>query len=171
MYDDNDWVESIKSRGTWVRGFFMVLFAAALWFSRILLFVLAVVQFSMVLITGRPAGRLLPFGRSLSTYMRDIGMYLSWNSDDMPWPGSTWPAEADMGEENMGKENMGEAEYREDDPGDPGAPPADPAPLFDPSARKAKPTEEDTDGADGEPDDTPEESSEKSPGEPPRPDA
>ncbi len=159
MYDDNDWVESIKSRGTWVRGFFMVLFAAALWFSRILLFVLAVVQFSMVLITGRPAGRLLPFGRSLSTYMRDIGMYLSWNTDDMPWPGSPWPAAMDIGE----------ADYREDDPGARGAPTADPAPLFDPAARETEPTEEapDTNGADGEPGETPEEP----PGGPPRPDA
>jgi hypothetical protein len=152
MYDDkNDWVENIRSRGTWARGLFMVLFAAVLWFSRILLFVMAVVQFASVLIAGRPVAGLLPFGRGLSAYMRDIGLYLSWNSDKIPWPGSPWPAGDDIGEDD----------YREDDPGAHGAPPAEPAPPFDPGPVEAEPIEEAPETNDAG--DTPE--------EPPRPDA
>ncbi len=160
MYDEgNDWVENIRSRGTWTRGLFMLLFAAVLWFSRILLFVMAVVQFVTVLIAGRPVARLLPFGRGLSAYMRDIGLYLSWNADEVPWPGSPWPA----------GDAIGEDEFREDDPGAHGAPPAEPAALFDPGPVEAGPIEEapDSNGASDESD----EASDEAPGEPPRPDA
>ena len=160
MYDErNDWVESIKSRKTWMRGLFMLLFAAVLWFSRILLFVMAVVQFVSVLIAGRPVAHLLRFGRGLSTYMRDIGLYLSWNSDEVPWPASPWPDGEDIGED----------EYRQDDPSAHGAPPAEPAAPFDPGPSEAAPSGEapESNGAGDESGDTPEEP----PGEPPRPDA
>ncbi len=160
MYDEgNDWVENIKSRGTWTRGLFMLLFAAVLWFSRILLFVMAVVQFATVLIAGRPVARLQPFGRGLSAYMRDIGLYLSGNTDEVPWPGSPWPAGDDIGED----------ELREDDPGAHGAPPAEPDPPFDPGPVEAAPASDDADsnGAGDESGDTPDEASDEIPGEPP----
>lgn len=160
MYDEgNDWVESIKSRGTWTRGLFMLIFAAVLWFSRIVLFVMAVVQFVSVLIAGRPVARLLPFGRGLSNYMRDIGLYLSWNADEVPWPGSPWPAGDDTGEDG----------FREIDVGGYDAPPDEPAPPFNPGSSEAEATDEDPD-SNGAGDETGE-ASDEAPGEPPRPDA
>ncbi|MEE8445870.1 MAG: DUF4389 domain-containing protein, partial [Alphaproteobacteria bacterium] len=97
MYNDDgdwkgDWTDNVKSGRTWKRGFFMLVFAAILWFAKIVLYVAALAQFVAVLITGRPVERLLPFGRSLSAYIRDIGLFVTWNSDTMPFPASPWPA-------------------------------------------------------------------------------
>ena len=40
-YKDNDWTAGFRSRDTWLRGFFMLLFLFALWLARILLVVTA----------------------------------------------------------------------------------------------------------------------------------
>lgn len=90
-YDDGDWSAGLRSRETWVRGFFMLLFLFALWLVRILLVVTAVFQFCTQLIRRRPIARLLPFGRSVGLYLRQISDFLTFNTEDRPFPFSPWP--------------------------------------------------------------------------------
>lgn len=173
MYDDDggwkaDWTDNVKSGRTWKRGFFMLVFAVVLWFAKILLYVAALAQFIAVLITGRPIGRGLPFGRSLSIYIRDIGLFLTWNSNTMPFPASPWPAPGES-EDYPGDGGYGDPAPESDEPFDP---PAAEEPG-EPPAETAAPAN----GADGPPpeDDADPESADDSDEnrgiEPPRPDA
>lgn len=93
--DDRDWVENLKAGGTWARGAFVVFFLLVLWFVRILVVLLAALQFSATLITGRPVARALPFGRSLSGYIHEIALFVTYNYEQRPWPWSAWPEPGD----------------------------------------------------------------------------
>jgi len=113
MYDDDydgDWTSGFRSRRIWVRGFFMLVFLFILWLARLLLIVLAVFQFGALLIARRPVGRLLPFGRSLAFYLQEIGLYLTCNSEDKPFPFAPWP-EPGPGLEEDGEEGEPWEEY------------------------------------------------------------
>jgi hypothetical protein len=79
-------------RNIWLRGLFMLLMAMAYQLSGTLLFILAVIQFVLVLINEAPNARLLSFGRSLGNYTRQIVRFLTFASEEVPFPFSDWPS-------------------------------------------------------------------------------
>jgi hypothetical protein len=83
--------ESLLSGSTWLRGFFMLVYAGicylAIWITGIVI----LFQFGVVLLSGKPNERLLPVGQSLSLYIRQIFSYLTYNSDEKPFPLGSWP--------------------------------------------------------------------------------
>ena len=89
--DDGDWRESIRDRGTWLRGLHMLLLLLCLSLALMILYAVAAVQFASVLFTRRPFEPPLPFARSLSAYIAGIALFLTWTSDIKPWPWSPWP--------------------------------------------------------------------------------
>lgn len=84
--------ENIKSRSTWLRLLFMILFVALWSISRLLVLAVVVVQFFWVLFTGDTNRRLLEFGESLAMYSYQIISYLTYNTEEQPFPFSDWPA-------------------------------------------------------------------------------
>ena len=54
---------------------------------------LVIVQFLYSWITGSPNEKLLSFSASLSEYVRQLIVYISFNSDTKPWPMGEWPTE------------------------------------------------------------------------------
>ena len=80
-----------KARETWSRGLFMLLFGFVFWIAKFLLFVAAVFQFGFVLFTGRTNERLLVFSDNLSRLFYQLVRYLTFNSDEKPFPFSDWP--------------------------------------------------------------------------------
>lgn len=83
--------ENLKSRSTWLRLLFMILFIALWSISRVVVFAVVVLQFFFVLIGGETNERLAQFGQGLATYSYQIVLYLTFNSDDQPFPFSDWP--------------------------------------------------------------------------------
>jgi len=83
--------EHLKSRGTWLRLAFMVLFAFILYVAKFVLLAVAVLQIIAALFTGEPNARLTRFGESLSQFIYQIARFLTYNSDDMPFPFADWP--------------------------------------------------------------------------------
>jgi len=87
--------EQMKSRLTsgdvWVRGLYMVLFAIAWGLSELLLTFTVLFQFLTVLFTGSANEPLLRFGQNLSRYHYQIGRFVSFNTEDKPFPFSDWP--------------------------------------------------------------------------------
>lgn len=79
-------------RDTLLRGLFMFLMAFFYQLAGTLLFFIAIIQFVIALINGTPNARLVSFGRSLGTYIKQIVSYLTFASDDRPFPFSDWPA-------------------------------------------------------------------------------
>lgn len=84
--------EFLTVKATWLRGIFMLLFfAVAYYFIILLVAAIALFQFGSVLFTGQLNVWLLDFGRSLSLYSQQIVSFLTYNSEQKPFPFSKWP--------------------------------------------------------------------------------
>lgn len=76
----------------WVRGITMLMFILFFYYVGIyLVLAVVVIQFGSVLGTGKLNEQLLQFGRSLSIYVYDVMSYLTYNTDEKPFPFSDWP--------------------------------------------------------------------------------
>jgi len=79
------------TRNILLRGLFMVFMGLVFHLSGTLLFVVAVVQFAFALIGGAPNARLVSFGRSLGRYVQQNADFLSFVTEEKPFPFSDWP--------------------------------------------------------------------------------
>lgn len=86
-----DVTEHLKSRNTWLRLVFMLVFAVIFYISEFVMFAVAALQFLWKLFTGEVNERLTAFGANLAEFMRRIVLFLTFNSDEMPFPFSDWP--------------------------------------------------------------------------------
>ena len=90
---DNQWKDSIKSESFWLRSIFMVLFFIVYRIVDILVLLVAVSQWLYVLLSGDANQGLRKFANGLSLYVAQIINYLSYNSEEKPFPFSDWPEE------------------------------------------------------------------------------
>lgn len=79
-------------RNIWMRALFMLLMAFVLHVCGTVLFVVTVIQFVIVLLNDTPNIRLVSFGRSLGNYLRQIVDFLTFATEEIPFPFSEWPA-------------------------------------------------------------------------------
>lgn len=91
---DYDMDEPEQERSIWNRGLYMLVFAFCLWVAKFVAWVVVVFQFLAAVFTGAPNLKLLSFGRSLSIYHYQLLMFLTFNSEEHPYPLGDWP-EAD----------------------------------------------------------------------------
>ncbi len=83
---------NLKSKATWVRFVFMCLSIFLLWIAGVVGAFVVVVGFFWVLITGEVNRQLRNVGHSLAVYVQQIIQYLTFNTDDRPFPlGGDWP--------------------------------------------------------------------------------
>jgi hypothetical protein len=96
--------DHFKSRSTWLRLVFMLICAVLLWLAGVVGMFVVVVGFLWVLFTGEVNPQLKSAGASLSEYVRQIVLYLTYNTDARPFPlGGEWPsAEAPDDERTAG---------------------------------------------------------------------
>lgn len=84
--------EYLTAKGTWIRGFFMFIFFAIVYYLLILLIAaIAIFQFGSLLFTGKLNVLLIDFGQSLSIYSQQIVSFLTYNSEQKPFPFTEWP--------------------------------------------------------------------------------
>ena len=97
--------EAIKSNITsskhWLRLIFMIIFAAILQVASLVMWILVIVQFICSLLTGQDNPNLRKFGHSLSIYIFDTLKFLSYASEEKPFPFADWPIVPD---ENISNE-------------------------------------------------------------------
>ena len=86
---------AINSKGIWQRGLYMLLFAFLISIARFVAFAVIILQFLFVLFSGATNTRLLSFGKSLSTYTYQVMLFLTFNSEQHPYPMSEWPGNED----------------------------------------------------------------------------
>ena len=79
-------------RSIWLRGLLMLLMAMAFQVSGTLLALVAIVQFILALVDDAPNARLLAFGHSLGQYLGQIADFVSFATEEVPFPFSDWPA-------------------------------------------------------------------------------
>jgi hypothetical protein len=89
MNDEN--IKSYKDRSVWLRGLYMLIFMFFLGVVKVVAFIVIVFQFLTVLFTADTNKKLLRFGQSLSTYQYQIMLFLTYNSEEHPFPMGDWP--------------------------------------------------------------------------------
>jgi len=83
---------NVKSRSTWLRLFFMIVVAILFGVSRVVVGAVVVLQFFWVLFTGETNKKLEELGQSLATYTYQVIRYLTFNTEERPFPfDMDWP--------------------------------------------------------------------------------
>lgn len=90
---DEDVKARLKSGSLWTRAVFMVLFAIISVIARAVITLLAVVQFIVVMFTGRANEAMLELGNNLAKYVSEMVRFVTFNTEDKPFPFSPWPDE------------------------------------------------------------------------------
>jgi hypothetical protein len=80
-------------RNIWMRCLFMLLMGFAFQVCGTVLCVVTVVQFVMVLVNSVPNARLVSLGHGLGSYLRQIVNFLTFATEEIPFPFGDWPAE------------------------------------------------------------------------------
>jgi hypothetical protein len=89
----NDYsTETEAPRSIWVRGLLMILMALAYQLASTLLFFVAIIQFILALVSQTPNPRLSAFGRSLGRYQAQNANFVSFASEELPFPFAEWPS-------------------------------------------------------------------------------
>ncbi len=93
---DNELKHSLSRSETWIRGLYMLLFYVIFSIAELVLALVVFFQFILMLITGRTNDRLLEFGDDLSVFIYQILQFLTFNTEEKPFPFSPWPIGADV---------------------------------------------------------------------------
>lgn len=81
-----------NKRNIWMRALLMLLMALAFHVCVTVLCIVVVIQFVMLLLNGTPNMRLVSFGRSMGNYLRQIVDFVSFATEEIPFPFNDWPA-------------------------------------------------------------------------------
>ncbi len=82
-----------EKKAIWWRGLYMILFAFLYGVAKAVMFAVVVFQFFYVVITDKRNVQLIKLGKSLSQYMYEILLFLTFNNETHPFPLGTWPTE------------------------------------------------------------------------------
>jgi hypothetical protein len=55
------------------------------------IFVIAITQFIYLWVSGEPNDKILEFSGRLAEYSKQLVAYVSFNTDEKPWPVGDWP--------------------------------------------------------------------------------
>ena len=84
--------KNLKSKSIWMRLFFMLVVAFLYSLSRVVMGAVVAVQFFWVLFTTEKNENLMALGESLATYAYQSTRYLTFNTEERPFPFDTeWP--------------------------------------------------------------------------------
>lgn len=91
---DEDLKQNLTAAETWLRGLFILLFAFLLVIARVVTGAVVIIQFLFTVFTGHTNENLRYFGAGLAQFIFQALMYVTYNSDDKPFPFSPWPETA-----------------------------------------------------------------------------
>ena len=85
-------IETTSGRNVLVRILLMMLMAVVYHLCGMILFVVAVAQIVFVLLAGGPNPHLSSFGRSLGLYFQQNVHFLTFVTEELPFPFKEWPS-------------------------------------------------------------------------------
>jgi hypothetical protein len=91
MNDTPDTPVTTTPRNIWLRALQMLLMALAWQLVGTLLFFAAILQLILALVNGAPNARLMALGRSLGRYQSQVASFVSFATEEAPFPFSDWP--------------------------------------------------------------------------------
>lgn len=179
---NGDIKENVTRRGIWLRLCFMIIMGAACSVAEVIIGAVVVFQFLSSLVTGETNDQLVRFGRNLARYVQQIVAYLTFATEEIPFPFAPWPDEPDPEAPAADEvEPLFEPPPEPPEPPPPSAPPPptppEPSPPPEPPEPEVKEPEEDVappaaaEQPDDEPKDTHEAAAETGEAAPPGPSA
>jgi len=93
---NDETTESYKDRSVWLRGLYMLIFMFFLGVAKFVTFVVILFQFFTVVFTSETNKKLVKFGKSLSVYQYQVLMFLTYNSEEHPFPMGDWPEQLNL---------------------------------------------------------------------------
>ncbi len=91
---DDETKSHLSDRGTWMRLLYMIFFVVIFGVAQMVASAVVLAQFLFKLLTGQPNPRLQVFGGSLAIYFREMTGFLTYHSEEMPFPFGEWPEAA-----------------------------------------------------------------------------
>lgn len=88
---DKQLKSNLLSSKHWIRVLYMVFFAVCLQVARIVMWAVVAFQFLFMLITGKDNPKIRAFGQSLTDYIFQSLKFLTYNSEEKPFPFTDWP--------------------------------------------------------------------------------
>jgi len=88
---DPELKKHLTAKDQWIRLFFMAIFAIVSYVVQILVWIVSAVQFVITIVTGKNNKNLLHFGEGLSIYAFHIMKFLTYVTEEKPFPFSHWP--------------------------------------------------------------------------------
>jgi len=82
---------TLMSGETWVRFAYMLLFTLLLMAARLGILLVVVIQFLIVIVTGKDNENLRNLGQGLGKWVYQTVMFLTFNSEKKPFPFDEWP--------------------------------------------------------------------------------
>jgi hypothetical protein len=82
---------TLTNLDTWKRGLFMIVFAIISGVAKLVVTLVAVFQFITLLFKGQTNEAVIPLGQNLSTYLYQITLFLTFKTDEMPFPFFPFP--------------------------------------------------------------------------------
>ena len=83
---------NVKDKDTWLRFIYLVVFGIAFYLSILLTFATSVFQFLAKLFSGSSFDGLAEFGDNLASYQSQVTRFLTFASDEKPFPFAPFPA-------------------------------------------------------------------------------
>ena len=83
--------EHAKNVDTWVRGLFIIIFGVIFYVLYIVIWLLVIFQFLFKVLTGNLNDNLSSFSVSLTRFAFQILLYITFQSEERPFPFSPWP--------------------------------------------------------------------------------
>ena len=93
--------ENLKDNSTWMRVLYMAIFVIIFNIVEILIAALVIFQVLVLLFTADKNRRLLRLGSSLSLYAYKILQFLTFNTEEKPFPFSDWDNDDEQGDESF----------------------------------------------------------------------
>lgn len=83
--------EKLTRPSIWFRLVYMIVFAIAFNVAEIVIFAIVIFQFFATLFTGQPNAQITRFGRNLASYIQQIVCFMTFATEEKPFPFSSWP--------------------------------------------------------------------------------
>ncbi len=91
LISEDDLKKNVKDKDTWLRFVYLVVFGFAFYLSILLTFATSIFQFLAKLFGGASFPGLAEFGDNLATYQAQVTRFLTFASDDKPFPFAAFP--------------------------------------------------------------------------------
>lgn len=85
--------DNLQNTSIWKRVLYMLLFVLAYSAAEFVVGIVVLIQLVITLVTGSTNDRLKVFGKQASLYIYDVMLFLTFNTEEMPFPFAAWPDE------------------------------------------------------------------------------